>query len=186
MSTFAPELSCRTQNFGRIGLCLGAALLLAGCAELTPSAAPRLNSEGASYRGTYSVTSKNAEAIRGRALDTVNNTRQSAGVGPLVLDQALTQAAARQASSMSRQDRAWAFGEDGSSPIQRAAEAGFNGQLIGELVSETYESEVQTIATWAGDPELRAILLDPQATRMGVAAHQDPTMKIWWALNIGR
>lgn len=184
--TTMTAISAPDYSFSLRGLLLGSALLLAGCAEMMPSAAPRLTADGASVRGTYSVTPKNIDAVRLRALETVNNTRSSAGLGPLMPDPALDRAAERQSASMARQNRAWAFGEDGSSPLTRAADAGFQGQLLGEMVSETYESEVQTIATWAGKPELRQILLHPAATRMGVAAYQDPSMKLWWTLNVGQ
>jgi len=186
MSPLAERLPLATPALRRSGLLMGLALLLAGCAELTSTSAPRLAKDGSAAWSSYAVTPKNIGAVRARALDTVNNTRSAAGLGPLSLDDSLNSAAERHSASMSRQKRAWAFGEDGSSPIHRATQAGFQGSFLGEMVSETYQSEVQAIATWAAKPELRAILLDPRATRMGVGAFQDPDMKLWWTLNLGQ
>ncbi|WP_158617212.1 CAP domain-containing protein [Falsigemmobacter faecalis] len=186
MSPLAERLPPATPALHRTGLLLGLALLLAGCADMTSTSAPRLTKDGAAARSNYAVTPKNIDAVRARALDTVNNTRSSAGLGPLALDGSLNSAAERHSASMSRQKRAWAFGEDGSSPIHRASQAGFQGGFLGEMVSETYQSEVQAIATWAAKPELRAILLDPRATRLGIGAFQDPDMKLWWTLNVGQ
>lgn len=186
MSLLAQSLPFAPTALRRSALLTGLALLLAGCAELSSSSAPRLNKEGAAAWSSYAVTPQNIAAVRARALDTVNNTRNSAGLGPVSLDDSLNRAAERHSASMSRQKRAWAFGEDGSSPIHRAAQAGFQGSFLGEMVSETYQSEVQAIATWAAKPELRAILLDPRATRIGLGAFQDPDMKLWWTLNVGQ
>jgi uncharacterized protein YkwD len=49
---------------------------------------------------------------------------------------------------MSVQNRPWHFGSDGSSPLDRARRAGYTGTLLGELISETFESEVETLAAW--------------------------------------
>lgn len=185
MTHFDTCLRPKAALLPRRALLLAVALVVAGCAQLTPSAAPRLSKDGAAATASYPVTEKNIAAVRARALDTVNNTRASAGLPPVVLDEALNAAAMRQSASMSRQRRAWAFGEDGSSPVHRAAQAGFDGVLLGEMVSETYETEVRAIATWAGKEDLRAILLDPRATRIGLGAHQDADQKLWWTLSIG-
>lgn len=158
--------------------------LLAGCAQFTGTQPPRLDATGASVQGAYPVTPENVEQVRLRALDTVNNSRAASGLAPLQLDTALVLAAEAHSRSMSEQARAWHFGSDGSSPLDRVRRAGFAGEVIGELVSETYESEVRTIATWMGQPAQRAILLDPSATHIGVGVFQEPNMKLWWTLTV--
>ena len=62
---------------------------------------------------------------------------------------------------------------------------GFDGKLLGEVISESYESELQTIVAWGQDPATRRILLDPEARRMGFAYFQEPNGKLWWTLNMG-
>lgn len=163
---------------------LVAILTLGACAQLAPGAPPRLDETGASRQGIYPVTAANIARVRERALETVNNTRQSAGLGPVTLDPLLVQAADGHSKSMSEQNRAWLFGADGSSPPVRAKQAGFQGEVLGELVSETYESEVQAIATWMAKPEQRALLLDPGARRIGVGVWQEPSNKLWWTLTV--
>jgi len=175
----APRLSLRA-----LVLVLGA-LALAGCAELT-GGAPRLDASGASVRGTYTVTDKNVANVRLRGLETVNNARQAAGVAPVVMDHNLEVAAMRHSASMSQQQRAWPFGAQGDAPTDRVRDAGYPGHLIGELMSETYETEVQAIDTWLKSPEQRTILLDPQATRIGLGVFQDPSMKLWWTLTVAQ
>lgn len=135
-------------------------------------------------QGIYPVTEENLPQVRQRALETVNNSRAAAGLGPVALDPVLIAAADGHSRSMSEQGRAWHFGSDGSSPLERARRAGFAGEVIGELVSETYETEVQTIATWMGNPSQRAILLDPTARRIGVGVYQEPNNKLWWTLTV--
>lgn len=158
-------------------------LALAGC--VSGAAAPRLTEAGGIKSGVYTLTAENMESVRQRALATVNNTRASAGVGPLVLHPSLQRAADRHAVDMAAQHRAWTFGSDGSTPVSRAAEADYTGRVIGELVSQTYETEVQAIATWAGDPEQRSILLSPQARHMGFGTNQTSQGMLWWVLTLG-
>ena len=86
---------------------------------------------------------------------------------------------------MSLQNRPWHFGSDGSSPLDRVARVGFNGALIGENISETYETELETLAAWMDQPETRGVILDPRAARMGFAWFQEPNGKIWWTLVLG-
>ena len=83
---------------------------------------------------------------------------------------------------MSRQNRPWHFGSDGSSPLLRAQRAGYMGHFNGELISETYESELETLAAWSRLPETRAIVMDPQSNELGFAWYQEPSGKIWWTL----
>jgi uncharacterized protein YkwD len=163
---------------------IAAIVALSACAQFSPATAPRLDERGASVQGIYPVTEENLPQVRQRALETVNNSRAAAGLGPVTLDAVLNTAADGHSRSMSEQGRAWHFGPDGSSPLERVRRVGFSGTLIGELVSETYETEVQTIATWMGDPTQRAILLDPAASRIGVGVFQEPNNKLWWTLTV--
>lgn len=160
--------------------------VLSGCARFDGTLAPALNEQGAATEAGYAVTAANAASVRVRALQTLNNSRLSAGVAPVALDPALTQAADGHSRDMARQSRPWLFGTDGSSPVQRAERAGFTGTVIGEVISETFETEVQAVATWMGQPAQRSILLDPAATRVGVGVFQEPSMKFWWTLTVAK
>ena len=62
---------------------------------------------------------------------------------------------------------------------------GFQGQLIGENISETYESELETLGAWMNQPDTRRIILNANANKMGFAWFQESNGKIWWTLITG-
>jgi uncharacterized protein YkwD len=86
---------------------------------------------------------------------------------------------------MSIQNRPWHFGSDGSSPLLRVQRAGFAGQLLGELISETYETELETLSVWMSQPDTRLIVLDPNARLLGFSWYQEDSGKIWWTAVTG-
>jgi len=156
-------------------MCFVAVLGLAACQG--PVSAPPFE--------RYEISAQRRAEIPERMLAAVNALRQEAGVGLLVLDPALSAAAAGHSKDMSRQNRPWHFGSDGSSPLMRVAAAGFAGVFLGETVSETYETELETISVWAADTGTRAVLLAPAATHLGVGFFQERSGKIWWTLVVG-
>jgi uncharacterized protein YkwD len=101
------------------------------------------------------------------------------------LNAQLNAAAATHARDMSVQNRPWLFGSDGSSPLDRARRAGFQGRLVGENISESYEAELQTLAAWMAQSDTRAVILDPNARAMGISWHQESAGKLWWCMNLG-
>ena len=159
------------------------AVALAGCVS---TKAPRLDDSGASVRGVYPVTTDNIEAVRARTLATINEARSANGLAPVSMDAMLNRAADVHSADMSRQKRAWHFGSDGSSPMDRVARAGFRGSLVGEVVSQTYESEVKAVKAWMNSPPQRAILLSPEAGRIGIGVYQEEDMKLWWTITVAR
>jgi uncharacterized protein YkwD len=175
MSTDHPSPAMRA----RVGLSLAAVLAVAGCAV------PALGPDGAPLPPPYRLSAADAPVVKLRMLDSVNALRRSAGAAPLALDPMLTAAAATHARDMSVQNRPWHFGSDGSSPISRAARAGYGGRLLGEVLSETFETELQTLAAWIAQPDTRAVIMDPEARHMGFAFFQEPNGKLWWVLNTG-
>ena len=62
---------------------------------------------------------------------------------------------------------------------------GYTGRLLGELISETYETEIETLSVWMQSPDQRQVLLDPNATEIGLAWYQETNGKIWWTLVTG-
>ena len=134
----------------------------------------------------YEISAERRTEIPVRMRDAVNQLRQNAGLGPLVLDPLLSKAAAAHSRDMVKQNRPWNFGSNGSSPLQRVAASGFAGRFVGEAISETYETDLETIAIWAQDRGARAVLLNPLATHMGVGFVQERTGKLWWTLVTGK
>ena len=123
--------------------------------------------------------------IQFRVLDSVNSLRQSSGLAPVKMNAALNAAAATHSRDMSIQNRPWHFGSDGSSPIDRVRRVGYKGRLIGEAISETYETEVQTLAAWMEEEATRRVIMSPDASDMGFAFFQESNGKIWWTMVIG-
>ena len=160
-----------------------AALVLAvsGCS----SAPPRLDAEGRPLPQVYQIRPGQEDEIEFRVLDAVNALRRASGAQPLQLNAQLNAAAATHSRDMSVQNRPWHFGSDGSSPLERVARAGYPGRFVGENISETYESEVETLAAWMEEEDTRRIILDPRATDLGFAWYQEANGKIWWTMVTG-
>ncbi len=162
-------------------LCLTSLIFLVSC-----SAPPAtLGVDGKPLPKAYQISQKEAGTIKFRMLDSVNQLRRAAGARPLQLNAQLTAAAATHSRDMSVQNRPWHFGSDGSSPLDRVQRVGYSGGLLGENISETYETELDTLAAWMEQPDTRAIIMDPRATQLGFDWFQEPNGKIWWTLITG-
>ena len=157
-------------------------LFLFSCGPLPEE---RLAADGRPLPKIYKLSQQDASIVQFRMLDAINALREQLDVGELELNSELTAAAATHARDMSIQNRPWHFGSDGSSPLERARRAGYSAQFLGELISETYESELVTLEAWVADESTRFILLDESASEMGFSWYQEPTGKIWWALVTG-
>jgi len=138
-----------------------------------------------SGEGVYRIGASDATKVQQRMLDSVNYLRQAKGVAPLTLDPRLTIAAQQHADDMSYQQRAWAFGSDQSNPYTRMQATGFPGALVGEMYSETYETELETLTAWVKEDALSKEILSADATSMGFAWHQDANGLIWWDMMLG-
>lgn len=159
-------------------------LALAACGQ-TVGGGSRLGPDGKPLPQLYRLSPGDMGRIQLNMADSINALRQSRGQAPVQLSAELNAAAATHARDMSVQNRPWHFGSDGSSPLQRAQRVGFQGQVLGELISETYESETETLAAWMADADTRAILLQPEARQFGFAFFQEGSGKIWWCLVTG-
>ena len=133
----------------------------------------------------YRINVADMPRIQFRVLDSVNSLRAAAGTPAMTLNAALNAAAATHSRDMAVQNRPWHFGSDGSSPIDRAGRVGYRGTVLGENISETYESELQTLAAWMQQPNTREVITDPAARDLGVAFFQEENGKIWWTMITG-
>ena len=155
---------------------------LAACA--TPE--PRFGPDGRPLPQVYRISSGDRAKIQFRMLDAINTLRSARGAPQLEMSSELNAAAATHSRDMSIQNRPWHFGSDGSSPLDRVRRVGYSGRLLGENISETYESELETLSAWMAQPDTREVILDPRARDMGFAWFQEPNGKIWWTLIIGQ
>ena len=158
--------------------------LLAACVPSAPRQVP-LGPDGRPLPVLYRINPADTADIQFRMLDNVNALRAAAGVPAIGLDATLTAAAATHARDMALQNRAWHFGSDGSSPIDRARRASYAGLVLGETISETYESELETLSAWMAQDDTRAVIVDPGASDLGVAFYQEETGKLWWVMILG-
>ena len=163
------------------------AIMMVGLISLsacTP-AEPQLGRDGKPATKVYKIGRNATGKLQFRMLDSVNALRGSKGAAPVELNPQLNAAAATHSRDMSIQNRPWHFGSDGSSPIDRVRRVGFSGQLKGENISETYETELETLGAWMEEAPTRSVILDRSATLMGFSYFQESNGKIWWTLVTG-
>ena len=163
-------------------LIASALLVTAGCAE---NASTNLGPNGLPYQRAYIISQTDIGHIQFSMLDGVNSIRRARGLTSLNLNAELNAAAATHSRDMSVQNRAWHFGSDGSSPPERLLRVGYQGKLLGENISETFESELETLAAWMENPTTRDVLLTDSAEDMGFSWFQEASGKIWWTLVTG-
>lgn len=162
-----------------IGVCV--MLALAGCTSNSVT----VGADGRPLPQVYRIAPGDTNRISFRLLDSVNALRAARGSGPLTYSAELNAAAATHSRDMAVQNRPWHFGSDGSSPFDRVQRVGYRGRLVGEVISETYETELETLSAWMADPATREVILDPTANEIGFAWFQEPSGKIWWTLVTG-
>jgi uncharacterized protein YkwD len=162
-------------------LALSGAALVAACS----SPAPQVGSDGRPLPQVYRITPENTNQIYFRLLDSVNSIRKSRGAGQMQFNAVLNAASASHSRDMSVQNRPWHFGSDGSSPLTRVQRLGYPGRLGGELISETYETELETLSAWMAQPDTRDVILDATVNELGFSWWQEPNGKIWWTLMTG-
>jgi uncharacterized protein YkwD len=160
---------------------LVAMMALAACQP----AAPTIGADGQPIPTAYRIGQREAAQIPFRMLDAVNALRGASSLVPVELDSQLTAAAATHSRDMHVQNRPWHFGSDGSSPVDRIRRAGYSGSLVGEVISETYESELETLGAWMSQPDTRRIIMDAEARKLGFSWFQEQNGKVWWTLVMG-
>ena len=145
----------------------------------------QMASDGKPVPKIYDMRAQTTAQIQFRMLDAVNVLRSSRSLPSLQLNARLNAAAATHSRDMSVQNRPWHFGSDGSSPLDRARRLSYTGDLLGEIISETFENELDTLSAWMENKNTRAVILDPNALELGFSWYQEPSGKIWWTLVVG-
>ena len=163
-------------------LALVSVLALAACQSQQQ---PQLGPDGQPIPVAYKITPREEAQIPGRVAGQINQLRANIGAPAVVQNPMLDMAAKAHARDMAAQNRAWHFGSDGSSPLDRIRRQGYTGHLIGENISETYENEITTLNAWMQNRDTRDVTMDPRATDFGIGWYQEPSGKIWWVLLTG-
>lgn len=164
-------------------LALLASAFVAACSSAPTG--PQLGADGRPLPMVYKISSADEAQIPVRLRDSLNTLRAARGLAALEMNPVLSNSALAHSRDMSAQARPWHFGSDGSSPLFRVQRLGYQGRLQGELVAETYETELQTLATWTSAPDTLGVLMDPAANELGIGWYQEPNGKIWWTLITG-
>ena len=163
-----------------------ALIALAAVAACTESGtAMRMGPDGRPVPVIYRIRERDVPQIQTRMRDAINTVRAQSGLAPIEFNVQLTSASATHARDMSIQGRPWHFGSDGSSPIDRVGRVGYTGEFLGETLSETYETELETLTAWLDQRDTRAIILDPRARDLGFSWYQEVNGKLWWVLTTG-
>ena len=136
--------------------------------------------------GGLRLSEADRDAIELRHLDAVNAVRSENGLAPVQLSAELNAAAETHARDMSVQQRAWHFGSDLTSPRERAFRAGYQGEIVGENLSEGSDSDLTVLKTWLDFKDTRDVILDPSARGLGIGWYQEPSGKIWWVELLGQ
>lgn len=162
-----------------------ALISLVALAACQPRSLPPVAPDGQALPTAHQINEAEAQQIPVRVLQQINTLRGNIALPPLALNPQLSAAALAHARDMSAQNRAWHWGSDGSSPLDRARRAGYFGPVIGENISETYENDIQTLTAWMAARDTRDVIMDPAATNLGFAWYQESSGKVWWTLLTG-
>ncbi len=150
-----------------------AALVLAGC----QSEQRQANQTPSFYA---SMANSGAVVDAGMARDMISAYRRNNGLGALVLDPELQASAQAEANAMAAADK------------PSSAEA-FKGRLssVGFLspaanLSAGYHTLAEAFSGWRESPQHNRVLLDPKATRIGIATAYTPNSKykVYWAMAV--
>jgi uncharacterized protein YkwD len=119
-----------------------------------------------------------------QVLAIVNQERAANGCGAVTINQKLATAAELHSQDQAAHNTMSHTGSDGSSPWDRAAQAGYQW-AIGENVAAGYRTPAEVMAGWMNSPGHRANILNCQAKAIGigVAAAGDGTL--YWTQMFG-
>jgi uncharacterized protein YkwD len=112
------------------------------------------------------------------ARDMISAYRRNKGLGPLTLDPALQSAAQAEAEAMAAADKP----SSADAFKARLSVAGFRAPAAN--LSAGYHTVAEAFSGWRESAQHNRVLLDPQATRIGIATAYAPNSKykVYWAL----
>jgi len=127
-----------------------------------------------------SLAKAGAEVDAAMARDMISAYRGNNGLRPLTLDPDLQAAAQAEAEAMARADRP----SSGEAFKARLASTGF-AQPAANL-SAGYHTLAEAFSGWRESPPHNRVLLNPAATRIGIATAYAPNSKykVYWALAV--
>jgi len=164
------------EEFARMLCALLIALGLAGCA----SEPETQNNELPSFY--VSLASTRAEVDAKAAASMISGYRRNNGLGPVTLDKELMRLAREQAGAMAAHNE---MGHNvGTSFSERIRNSTVRASAVVENVAAGYHTLAEAFSGWRDSPGHRANMLNPDVTRMGIAAVYAPgsKYKVFWTL----
>lgn len=156
-------------------LCTAALLLLAGCAEeklpTVPSFYQHLD------RPTATLDTATAAGM-------ISSYRAQQGLGPVVVDRVLEEVATEQARAMAAGDNVRVALTTQRDIKARLAKAGYRTDVAVESVSAGYRTIAEMFSGLRESKQQNEKLLEPGATRIGIAIGYAPTSKyrLFWSV----
>jgi uncharacterized protein YkwD len=137
-----------------------------------------------------------AKVVSARVLKLVNDARSRPrrcggeafpAAKPLTLSPQLERAALLHSREMAMSSSVRHEGSDGSTPVQRAAQAGYTSTLVAENVAAGQETADQLMADWLVSAAHCANIMSAQYAEMGVAfaINEGDAYGVYWTLNLG-
>ncbi|WP_112661718.1 CAP domain-containing protein [Microvirga flavescens] len=154
----------------RLSIPVIVALLLSACAAPRPA-----NQVPSFYR---SMASANAVIDSATAADMFSSYRRNKRLGALTVDPELTAIAEAEADAMAGSDKP----ASADAVKARLAAAGFIAPAAN--LSAGYHTLAEAFSGWRESAQHDRVLLDPRATRMGIATAYTPNSKykVYWVL----
>lgn len=161
----------------RLLLVAPALVLVAGCETADVGGPPGFSA---------SLTKPGAALDRPLAASVVSQFRRGQGLGPLQLDPQLNALAEDQARAMAAAGKL-SHDVGGKLPA-RLGRAGYRYSAAGENVAAGQDTLMEVFGDWRASPGHRAVMLNREATHMGIAAIQAPNSAygIYWALIVAK
>ncbi len=115
-----------------------------------------------------------------------NNERAAAGCKPVQMDDALRTAARAHSQDMAEHDYFSHEGRDGSTFVDRARRAGYEGQPTAENIAYGYRTPADVVRGWMRSDGHRRNILNCSHTDIGVGLAYDDAGRPYWTQLFGR
>jgi uncharacterized protein YkwD len=162
-----------------LGRLAGAFALCAGLVGCSAEPVPRVPTTP----GVYQSQSRPGATLDKRAaVEMITELRRGSGLGPVTLDPALDRMAEAQARAMASLGK---LSHAAPLPLkERIARSGYRNGGMWENIGAGHDTLADAFTGWRASPPHRRNMLEPKASRMGIAAVHAPgtRFEVFWAL----
>lgn len=153
-------------------------LVIAGCGT-DPFTLGSFNSS------SFSIITADTSAQAQRVFELTNDQRLAAGLGPLIWNDKLAQAAEVHAKDMIDRNYFAHESPEGEDVGDRAAAAGYDWAWIGENLAKGQETPNQVVTDWMNSDGHREVLLHEKFTEIGISVRISISGSIHWVQVFG-